>query len=138
MVCILIVFPLMMGLAMCMREKETRKEKFFASGQEYFNQGKYPEAIIQFKNVIQLDPKNANAYYQLGLTYLRLGKPNDAFTALGKSVELDPKLALAEVQLGNLYILSKKPEESKTMCREGLGSRSEIMEGLDPSWKCWH
>ena len=34
--------------------------------------GKYREAILEFRNVIALDPKNAEAYYKMGLAAFKL------------------------------------------------------------------
>ena len=31
------------------------------------------EALLEFKNVAQIDPENADAFYRLALTYLKLG-----------------------------------------------------------------
>ena len=127
--CLLILFCLFLGFG-CAADNEKKKERFLASGEDYFEQEKYPEAMIQFKNVVQLDPRSAVGYYRLGLTHLKLGKIGDAFQAFRKSVEIDPQFPNAQVQLGNLYLLSKKPEEAK-QCAE-----KAIAVDVD-GWKAW-
>ena len=41
-------------------------------------QKKYPEAIEQMKVAVDLDPKNAEAHYNLGLLYERTGSIEEA------------------------------------------------------------
>jgi Tfp pilus assembly protein PilF len=87
-----------------------KKAKHLEKGETYLAGSKYKEAIIEFKNAVQLDPKDAQAHYKLGLAYLKLGSmPNiqEAFRELTKSVELDPDIVDAQLKLGLLYLLSR-------------------------------
>src|ERR1700756_5088429 len=78
--CSLIVVSLVtIVLAGCSRDPNVRKQKYFESGQRYFEKGKYQEALIQYSNAIQVDGRFSDAHYRLGLTYLRLSEPNRAF-----------------------------------------------------------
>ena len=56
-----IALAVLIGCAGCSTDKASKVEKFLSSGKEYAEKGKFAEAAIQFKNVIQLDPKNAEA-----------------------------------------------------------------------------
>ena len=71
---------------------EAKKAKHRERAASYFETGQYNEALIEYKNVAQLDPKDADAYYRLALTYLKLGDRTSlqsAVTALTRTVELD-------------------------------------------------
>src|ERR1700689_5333301 len=57
----------------CPHDPNVRKQKYFDSGEKYFAEGKYHEAAIQFLNAPQIDPRFAQAHYELGQTYLKLG-----------------------------------------------------------------
>ena len=61
----------------CSRDPNVRKQKYFDSGEHYFEEGKYREAAIQYANAIQVDSRFAQAHYQLGQTYLKLGDTCD-------------------------------------------------------------
>jgi len=52
---------------------EAKKARHRERATSYFEKGQYHEALIEYKNVAQLDPKDADAHYQLALTYLKLG-----------------------------------------------------------------
>ena len=51
-------------------DSEVRKKVHFDKGVEYVQQRQFKEAILEFRNAIQLDPVFAQARYQLGLVYL--------------------------------------------------------------------
>ena len=55
---------------MSAEEKKAEHEK---RGQSYFAEEKYREAMIEYKNVVQIDPKDAKAHYQLALIHMKLG-----------------------------------------------------------------
>ena len=46
---------------------ESKKAKHLELAQSYFDKGQYSEALIEYKNVVQLDPKDADASLPLGL-----------------------------------------------------------------------
>src|SRR6202789_1030890 len=49
----------------CSRDPNVRKQKYFESGQRYFDKGQYREAAIQYANAVQIDPRFAQAHFQL-------------------------------------------------------------------------
>src|SRR5215472_1162941 len=63
----------------CKGNPEKAKKKYLESGLSYVNKKQYDAAVIQFKKALQVDPKYADAHYQLGLTYLRQGRGQDAY-----------------------------------------------------------
>jgi Tfp pilus assembly protein PilF len=52
----------------CSRDPSVRKQKYFESGQRFFEKSKFREAAIQYSNAIQVDPRFADAHYRLALT----------------------------------------------------------------------
>src|SRR5262245_7908284 len=57
----------------CSGDTTAKKMAFVQRGDAYFADGKYAEAILEFKNTIQLDPEDAQAHYKLGLALLKRG-----------------------------------------------------------------
>lgn len=90
----------------CSRDPNVRKQKYYESGQRYFQKGKYREAGIQFGNALQVDPRFTDAHYQLAQSYLKLQNWNSAFEELDRTVQLNPDHVLAHLDLANLYLLS--------------------------------
>ena len=44
---------------------EGRKAKYLERGKNYFKEEKYDKAAVELKNVLQIDPKHAEAYFLL-------------------------------------------------------------------------
>ncbi len=66
-------------LAGCSRNPDVAKRKYLESGMKYMEQEKYDSAAIQFKKALQIDPKYAEAHYQLANADMKQGKNPDAF-----------------------------------------------------------
>src|SRR5208337_1216738 len=98
-VCLLTVL-----LTGCSRDPNVRKQKFYESGQRYFDKGQYREAAIQYKNAIQIDSTYGNAHYQLALALLKLQQWSMAYQELGRTIELQPDNYQARIDLANLLI----------------------------------
>src|SRR5208282_2218193 len=103
--CSLIVVSLFTTvLISCSRDPNVRKQKYFESGQRYFEKGKYQEALIQFSNAVQVDSRYADAHYQLAQVYIKLQKWTPAYQELARTVELQPDNYPARLDLANLLI----------------------------------
>ena len=68
----------------CSRNPQVVKQKYLDKGHSYFIAGKYREAIIEYENAIQVDPKLAQAHYELAECYLKQGNWRDAYEELGR------------------------------------------------------
>ena len=112
---------------------EAKKAKHLERGQAYFEKGQFQEALIEFKNVVQIDPKDANGHYRLALTYLKIGGLpglQGAFDELTRTVELDPSHRDAQLKLGELYLLASEPAKARERADLILASAPQDKEGL--------
>jgi cellulose synthase operon protein C len=99
----------------CNRDPNARKQKFLESGNRYRDKGKLREAAIQYSNAIQVDPRFAEAHFQLGETYLKLKDGNRAFSELSRAADLAPENYAAHTQLANLLLAaSHNPDGSQS------------------------
>src|SRR5271163_4687239 len=96
----------------CSRDPNVKKQKYFDSGEQYFQKGKYREAAIQYSNAIQVDSRFAQAHSQLGQTYLKLGDANRALDELTRAVALNPDNYRAQTDVANLLIMFRNPDGS--------------------------
>lgn len=100
-------------LTSCSRDPNARKQKYFQSGQHYFEKGKYREAAIEFVNALKIDPNYAEAHYQLAESYLKLQKEPGALQELDRTVQLQPDHYRARIELANLLIAGHDPQEAQ-------------------------
>ena len=88
-----------------------------ASAKQYIAKGDFNASIIQLKNVLQKDPKNAEARYLLGLSLLKNGDAGAAEIELNKAVDLG--LRSDEVQVALARAQLDKGEADKVISRFG-------------------
>ena len=112
---------------------ESKKAKHLQQGQSYFDKQQYREALIEFQNVVQLDPKDADTHYRLALTHLKLGGTTNlqgAFAELSRTVELDKTNRDAQLKLGELYLRGNEPAKAREQADIVLVSAPQNTEGL--------
>ncbi len=91
-------------LAGCNRDPQVLRAKCVASGNQYFQKGKYRQASILYRRALQLDPKYAEAHYRLGITEMALGQYPDAVQSFQRAWDLNPANEDAAVRLGVIYL----------------------------------
>ena len=72
-------------------------------GKALYQQGKIPQAIAELAQAVTLNPKNAEAYYDLGVAYNDQGQDDNAIQALRWAVGMNLKNPEAYRLLGLLY-----------------------------------
>lgn len=72
-------------------------------GVELLQAGKVAEAIVEFREAIELDPKNIPARLNLAYTLDRRGEIDQAVAEYKTAIEHDPDNAMARSNLGVLY-----------------------------------
>jgi len=112
---------------------QARKTEHRERAISYFQKGQYQEARIEYQNVVQIDPTDADAHYRLALTYLKLGStPNLqlASSELSRTLELDSTNRDAMLKLGELYLLGNQPSKARQQADSLLVSAPENTEAL--------
>ena len=113
-----------LALAACQSDSE-KISQHLARGQEYFEGGKWAEAVIEYKNVLQIDPNSAEAHWRLSQAYLKSDKPREGFWELRETVRLDPKNADAKLQFAQISIYAGELEEALTRADEVIASEGD-------------
>ncbi|MDW8303130.1 MAG: tetratricopeptide repeat protein, partial [Bacteroidia bacterium] len=112
---LLLVTTLILTLFGCSKKKASSAEfnKLLEQAQAKVNTGDYTGAIADLEKAIQLDKKNAEAFYWMGRAYMAIEKSPYPKTIenFQKTVALDPDHALAYCAMAAAYDMSK--EEAK-------------------------
>lgn len=109
-VCLTLLAGFLLCFSNCSRDPNVRKQKYFESGQQYFQQGKYREAALEFFNAVQIDRGFAEAHYRLAQSYLKLKQWSPAYWELSRTVELQPENYQARDDLARLLIAARNFE----------------------------
>jgi tetratricopeptide (TPR) repeat protein len=99
----------------CARNPEVAKRTYLKGGNEYFEKGKFQEALIQYGNARQQDWQWGPSHYKLGLTYLKLGRLSDAVPALRRAIDLLPTESPdhwdAVIKLSEIYLAAASADQ---------------------------
>lgn len=71
-------------------------------GKFYFLNNKYDEAVAEFKKVLELNPSNAEAYYNIGLINESSNKTDEAKEMYSKALSLKGDYKTARERLNKL------------------------------------
>ncbi|MGH9459772.1 MAG: tetratricopeptide repeat protein, partial [Vicinamibacteria bacterium] len=99
---------------------EARKARHLERGDDYFAQGAYAEAVIEYRNVLQLEEVNAHAIERIGLSHFEQGELGQAFPFLLKAKELSPENLDVRAKLGSIYLMGGRLEEARQEATEIL------------------
>src|SRR5580658_10593087 len=101
-------------LGSCAKDPQKAKAKYLAAGQNYMKNGKYGDAVIEFRNALRIDPRFVDAYYQLAQADLAQHDWNGAYASLQKAIELDPTRLDARLDRGHLYLAAREFGNAET------------------------
>ncbi|MCP4126830.1 MAG: tetratricopeptide repeat protein [Gammaproteobacteria bacterium] len=131
---LLVVILLVQLLAAC-GGAEDRKANYFKRGMELYEQGNYVKAKLEFKNVLQIDPKDAEAHFMFGQIMEKEQDWRKAYALFLRSVELNPNHVGALTHLGRLYAMSGSPEKAleaadKVLVQKPGDPAAMVLKGL--------
>jgi len=100
-------------------ENREAKDKF-DQGVQFYQQGKFDEAIEAFEDVIINKPGFAEGYYNLGMAYLRQGNPDRAIEVIDNAIELKPDFVAAYFGKGQAYIEKGEEEQATEIFKKAV------------------
>ena len=89
---------------------EERKAKYRARAQEYLEAGNYPKARVALRNVLKIDPKDADAYFLFAQVEEKEKNWRNAVGLYQKLVELVPDHTAGLITLGKYYLEARLTE----------------------------
>lgn len=84
--------------------KEERQAKYMERGKAFFMDENYDKARVEFKNVLQINPKTAEAHFYMAKIFESEAEWAKAFASYLRAVELNPDLYEARAKLGQFYL----------------------------------
>ena len=88
-------------------------------------QGRISESLVVCQKSVQLDPQDAEAYYNLGVIFRELGKLEEAETSYKKAIALKPDYAEAHSNLGVIFKKLEKLNEAEACYRKAIELKPE-------------
>ncbi len=128
-----IAFPLLLTFAVLAAGcggAEDRKAAYMEKGQSLYDQGNYEKARLEFKNVLQIDPKDVPARYALAQTLEKLQDWRGAAGHYLAVIEADPSHKQALSKMGQIYLLGRNIEEAKKLADKLIALDANDPDGL--------
>ncbi len=101
-----------LALLLACQSDEEKIATFLQNGEAYIEEGSLNEAVIEYRNVLQLDPNRADAHHALAKAYLQLKRGKEAYWELSETVRLDHSNVEARLTLGGLSIIAQNFDEA--------------------------
>ena len=109
---------------------EDRKSSYLEKGDKLFEQGNYEKAQLEYKNALQIDPKDANAHFKLAKTSENLKNWRPALQHYLAVLQLDENHVEARVKLAQIYLLGGLRDKAQEMVNEALSLDSENVDAI--------
>ena len=105
-------------------------QQYLQSGNRYFGQQKYMEAVVEYRNAIQKDPRSGEARYRLAEAYERLGDSESAFREYVRAADLLPANKEAQLKAGASLLMAAAQGDPSLF--EDAKRRAQNVLTLDP------
>lgn len=110
-----LLLALVMGaLSACNRNPNARKLAYYNKAVRYFQKEHYRAAAIELRNALKIDPRYADAHYELAKCDVRLGYAGAAYKELIDTVELAPRNWKAQIDLGDMLLAAHQFDKART------------------------
>ncbi len=116
-------------LAAC-SSKADRIQSGLDKGASYVRQADWDKASVEMRNVLQIDPKNAQAFYIAGQVSEAKSEIQRAFANYSKTVELKPDHLDAKVGMARLYMMANRVDDSEKALSEVLAADAKHVGAL--------
>lgn len=109
---------------------EGRKQAYFDHGMELLARGDRTRARLEFKNVLQIDPRDARAWYQLGELDAAEHQWAEACDAYGKAIEFAPDDMQARLKRGQLLFNANELADALADAEAVVAAQPDSAAGL--------
>jgi tetratricopeptide (TPR) repeat protein len=114
----------------CSRSPEAKKAQHLERGEKFFARKDYKEAVIEYRNVLAIEPANEVAIRRLGLAHYQAGQLQEAFPYLRKAAELNPRNEDVSLKLATVYLVGRRPDDARTLVASVLEQDAKNFDAL--------
>jgi len=108
-----VLLAVLLPIAACSRDPESTKKAYLARGDHYAGQNKLREAVIEYRNAINVDGRYGDARYKLGDTYERLGDARNAYREFVRAADLLPDRDDVQLRGAQYLLLAREYDHAK-------------------------
>lgn len=107
-------------LGACRDDPAVAKQRYFENGNRLFEDKKYAEAIVEYRNAVRLDGQFGEARLKLAESYAATERVRDALGEFVRAADLLPDNADAQLKAGAILLLAGEFEQAKLRAEKVL------------------
>lgn len=104
---------------------DARRQSYIQRGQQYFANGDYLRASVEFRNAMQVMPKDPQARVLAGEAAEQMGRYREAAGLFASVVESNPDEVRARVDLGQMYCFGHAPQQALKLIAPALAKHPD-------------
>ena len=109
---------------------EDSSARFIESGKQLVEQGELDKARLEFRNALQINPLEAEGYYQLALIDEKAQNWKNMYSNLVTVESLQPEHVPAIIKLGQLRLVSGQLDEAMAQAEKALSLEPENQDAI--------
>lgn len=110
--------------------QKARTARHLERAEKFFQDAKYQEAVIEYKNVLKAVPDHDKAIRQIGLALFELGDMRGALTYLQKAETKNPGDSAVAVKLGTLFLGAGDRVQARKRAKSVLDKTPDNLDAL--------
>ena len=108
-----VVFMLTAALLLSSQACSKSPQDYLESGKKHLEEGRYNEALIEFRNAAKKDGGFPEAHYQMGRLYILRGAYPQALQEMRTVIRSDENRMDAHIRIGNLLLVQRRYVEAR-------------------------
>ena len=123
-------FVPLLAVAGCSQDPDVAKQEYMKEGDRFFEQKRYNDAIVQYRNALGVDGRFGEARQKLGEAYLQIGEPAPALQEYVRAADLMPDNTDVQLKATALLIATGQFEDARTRVAKVLASNPKNSRAL--------
>lgn len=119
-------YPTLIFLVIIARMATT--SQMLASAVQHHQSGRLDQAEQLYRQILQTDPNQADAWHLLGVAASQAGRHDAAADCINRAIALNPKAAAFYGNLGNVYTSLGKLEDAVNVFQQALRLKPDFVE----------
>ena len=104
---------------------QVRYQDYLRRGQQFLAQGNLPQASVELRNALQIEPRSAAALYDLGHVVEDQGDFRRAAGLFQSAIDVQPANTKARADLGTIYCIAGIPRQALTIIAPALAQHPD-------------
>ena len=115
------------GFTGCARDPHAEMLKFTKSGDAYAAAGKLSEAIIEYRNAVQKEPRAGDVRVKLAEAYLKNGELAKALEEYVRAADVVPDAAV-QLKAGSLLLMARRFDDAKGRAEKAIAAEPKNVD----------